>query len=92
MAGDDAILVCNRVADMPIPYVPADIRFCTGGCLERVWVARSSPEARPVCMQCVESIAAVEPDIRVEAPTAEQAVEVLRWLGARKRKNRQDTS
>src|SRR5215813_1043892 len=54
---EEAILICYRVAEVPIPYRPGTIRICTQGCLERVWVADSSPtHARPVCWECAATL------------------------------------
>jgi hypothetical protein len=47
------VVVCRRVADMPIPGAPAEIQRCSY-CDERIWVALSSPK-KPLraCWQCV---------------------------------------
>ena len=81
MADDeDAVLVCERVADMPIPYSASDIKVCTE-CVERVWVSWSSPQARVVCRPCVVRRWAAAPDeMKIEPPTAEQWAEVQSWL------------
>ena len=49
------VVVCRRVADMPIPGAPAEIQRCSY-CDERIWVALSSP-MKPLraCWQCVEA-------------------------------------
>ena len=84
---DEAILICWRVVDLPIPYVPAQIRVCTGGCLERVWVAHSSPQdVRPVCAHCAEPIIAADPDPQFQKISDAQVWEVAQWLGFTGRK------
>jgi hypothetical protein len=82
------ILICNRVIDMPIPPALGVIKICTAGCLERVWVANSSPKnVEPVCMQCATKLLEEDPGPHTfEAPTAEQAFETLRWLSRNRRR------
>lgn len=51
-AADAQFIICFRVVDEPIPNVPARILVCRD-CLQRVWLADSSPQDRPcVCYQC----------------------------------------
>jgi ribosomal protein S27E len=76
----DAILICHRVTDMPIPSAPSEIKLCTG-CLERVWVAYSSPKARAVCMSCAAKLMADDPGPHTIAPPTEaQMVDIRPWL------------
>jgi len=83
MAEDDPILICHRVVDLPIPYAAGEIRICTQGCLERVWVSHSSPRGpRPVCRQCAAVMLGDDPDhaMRLMDPTPRQIGELVRWL------------
>lgn len=91
VSDDEAILLCPRVADCPIPDVPAEIQICRAGCLERIWVAHSSGPiikermARPVCLVCGEKIIAEDPDPQLVPPTHWQQKEVAGWFAARAR-------
>lgn len=83
---EEAILICHRVADLPIPYAAGTIKICicTQGCLERVWVADSSPtHARPVCAQCAHELMKNDPEIKLGNPTPRQIAELARWLARR---------
>lgn len=54
------MVVCQRVNDLPIPFVPAKILRCSN-CKERVWLADNSPQHIPIwCMQCAEIAIAVD--------------------------------
>lgn len=53
-AADAEFIVCFRVADLPIPYVPAQIMACTE-CGARVWLADNSPQNVPIiCDHCAK--------------------------------------
>lgn len=77
---EDAILLCPRVVDLPIPSTPGRIAICTGGCLERVWVANSSPQnLKVVCISCGEETLRQDPGPHQLAITPRQIQDVLRW-------------
>jgi hypothetical protein len=47
---------CMRVADLPIPRVPAQMEQCCK-CGERIWVSHSSPrKPKRWCVQCLQAI------------------------------------
>lgn len=72
-AADAQFIICFRVVDEPIPHVPARILVCRE-CLERVWLADSSPQDRPcVCFQCAEPIIAASGEEPMIAITEGQA-------------------
>jgi len=74
------VLLCTRVADMPIPPTLSVIKHC-GQCGERIWVAHSSPPVdRMLCMACATQAMDVDPDVEVEPPSAQQVADLERWL------------
>lgn len=83
---EGAILLCNRVVDLPIPYQTGRIAICTAGCLERVWVADSSPQnLKVVCLQCGLDMLEKEPGPHQIAVTSEQRGAIARWRAKRGR-------
>jgi hypothetical protein len=45
-------VVCHRIADMPAPKVSSVRQKCEN-CHAPIWVAKGSPDAPKVCLQCV---------------------------------------
>lgn len=79
-AADAHAVVCLRVVDMPIPYVPAKIMLCTG-CGHRVWFADSSPRGIPIkCQRCVEIHISETDDTMTVLATTEQVAEARAYL------------
>jgi len=80
--GEPVVLLCYRVVDMPIPSAVSDIRYCQGGCVERIWVSRSSPKAdRLLCFRCAEGEIAADKDPKFYI-TRRQLTEIRAWMVA----------
>ena len=76
MAEPRQIIVCTRIADLPVPYAPAQQALCSV-CGHDIWlgyaVLRDVPDGEPTCQQCVAltvppgQAIAVTPEVRREA-------------------------
>jgi hypothetical protein len=69
------IIICTRIADLPVPYAPARQALCSV-CGHDVWlgyaVLRDVPDGEPTCEQCVrltippDAAVYVTPEVRRE--------------------------
>jgi hypothetical protein len=72
------IVVCYRVAELPIPSVPGKIVICTQ-CAERIWLADSSPQqSKRLCWQCAGPLMEADDDLHIMM-TRRQAREIAKW-------------
>ena len=53
MSKDEVVMACMRVADLPIPAVPANVEDCRE-CKEPVWVDETATHDAVICIQCLE--------------------------------------
>ncbi len=79
MTEDLCIVGCVRVADMEVPSVASDMRYCEK-CGMAVWLARSTPGDRGMiyCLPCTVDAVAEGDDTVIEPLTTEQLADIGR--------------
>jgi len=80
MKKEDIVLVCMKIADLPIPPAPEAIGHCDE-CQERIWVGLKSPKKhRAICAACMKAEGG-KPKMMVTERSLALAMDYLRRKG-----------